>query len=138
MSDAAALRGSVSELEWEASELGRKRQSLSKMVAAVEARDRDREQLVAKLETSRDFEAGFGMPLGPIGLAPPSQPVEASSPFDDDALVQDLLARDPRGGRALLFEMDPERYWRRFPLAPPPDALGIALRFPLADLPSRR
>ena len=137
MAEAATLRAQITDLEGESQELSGKRNDLSKLVVAIESRDRDRQRLVAQLETSTDF-GEFGLPLTSVGLAPPPQPVEAASPFDDDALIADLVARDPQGARRILFEMDPVRYWTRFPLQPPAAALSEALAFPLPDLPGRR
>ena len=139
MLEASKLRAELSSLEAESSSLVQKRQNLAKLVSAVESRDRERERLVAQLETSGDFDQGLGFPLASVGLAPVGQ-LEASSttPLEDDQLVQDLLKRDPRGARRILFELDPVRYWHRFPLRPPAAVLPGAIPFPLPDLPGRR
>ncbi len=136
--EAAQLRAERSALEDEKTGLQRKREGLSQMIAAVEARDRDRERLVTQLETSSGFDQDLGMPLFSIGLAPVAEAIPASSPFEDDALIADLMARDPRAARELLFELDPGVYWQRFPLQPPQQALHQALAFPLPDLPGNR
>ncbi|MCP3916179.1 MAG: hypothetical protein GY711_11540 [bacterium] len=136
--EASQLRAELTTLDQERAALENRREGLSKMVAAVEARDRDRDRLVAQLETNSDFEHELGMPLFSIGLAPVAEPVPASSPFEDSALIEDLLQRDPRAARALLFDLDPEQYWLRFPLQPPQALLRETLAFPLPDLPGNR
>ena len=118
--------------------LGRKRTHLYKLIDAVEERDRERDRLVTQLEAGGSFETGLDFALGTVGLAPAVQPAEPASPFEDDVLVRDLLVRDPRAARRILFEADPATYWQRFPLRPPARALSQALVFPLADLPGRR
>lgn len=138
LGDAARLSGSVNDLEWEAQQLNQRRDELGRAVAAVQARDRDRERLVAQLETSRSYDLGVGLTPGAIGLAPSVESTASASPFDDEALVEDLLARDPRSARALLYDVDPVRYWQRFPLRPPTVELAVAMRFPLPDLPEHR
>lgn len=138
MDGAATLRREIDEFEWQSADLARKGGDLSRLVAAVEARERDRQRLVAQLETATDIQGGLGLPLTSVGLAPEIRALEAGSPFDDQGLVDDLLARDPREARRLLFDLDPSRYWERFPLRPPTAALAEALAFPLADLPAHR
>jgi hypothetical protein len=105
----------------------------------VQARDRERESLVAQLETTGELETAFGLPSTGIGLAPPPIASDASaSAYDDSELLDDLMRRDERAARRLLFESDPQRYWTRFPLRPPAGALRSALDFPLPDLPGTR
>jgi len=139
LGEAAALRGEITSLESDSANLSSKRANLARIVTAVEARERDRERLVAKLETSSDFDHEMGLPFTSIGLAPSvsAEPV-AASPLDDANLVRDLMERDPRGARRTLFELDPVRYWELFPLTPPAPQLRRTLSFPLADLPGRR
>ena len=138
MKRAQTMRSEVSALEYEASELHKKRSNLDGLVGAVEGRGRERNALAAQLETSSQFEAEFGLTIGGVGLAPPVEVQPIGSPLDDDRLVEDLLARDPVGARRLLFEADPEGYWARFPLQPPAAPVREALVFPLPDLPGRR
>lgn len=138
MRDASTLRSEISAIEQEAGELGERRGNLSQLVGAIEERDRERERLVAQIEASSVVDETFALPLASIGLAPAVNAEPAASPLDDDALVRDLLSRDPIGGRGVLFEMDPMGYWRRFPLQPPQGALRDALGFPLPDLPGSR
>jgi hypothetical protein len=137
MREAGILRAEITGLEQESEQLSGKRADVGRLVSAIEGRDRDRQRLVAQLETSTDFHE-FGLPLTSIGLAPPPQPVAAASPFEDDALIADLMRRDPVAARGLLFDMDPVRYWKRFPLHPPAGPLAEALTFPLPDLPGQR
>ena len=138
MREATTLRAEITSLESEASDLSGKRNGLGKLIANVESRDKERERLVAQIETTEDFSGGFGIPMTSIGLAPPTQPAEAASPLQDDALVADLLERDPVAARRLLFDADPSGYWQRFPLRPPTAELREALKFPLPDLPGER
>jgi len=138
LDEAAVLSAEVEELRSESHDLGRKRENLSALVAAVEERERDRDRLVTQLETSSDFDHGFGLPLAGVGLAPAIAVDPPPSPLADEQLVNDLLQRDPIGARRVLFEADPAAYWQRFPLRPPADLLGAALEFPLSDLPGQR
>jgi len=138
MKNAQTLRNEISVLERDAEDLNGKRRSVSGLVRAVEARGHERRVLSQRMETSLDLDAQFGLSIGGVGLAPPVEVQPIASPFDDEPLVQDLLTRDPRGARQLLFEADPQRYWERFPLKPPADALRAALAFPLPDLPGSR
>ena len=137
MTEASGLRAEVASLETEASGLEKRRTHLYKMVASVEERDRERERLVAQLDTGGALDTGLDFSFGGVGLAPAATPVE-TSPLDNDEFVNDLLRRDPRGARRILFESDADAYWRRFPLRPPTSALKRALAFPLPDLPGRR
>ena len=77
------------------------------------------------------------MPMLGIGLAP-NAPIEAGAPLEDEALLGDLMARDPRGTRAMLYQADPTSYWERFPLRPPLRELKSALAFPRPDPVGRR
>jgi len=138
MSDAGELRYSISALESEAAQLTGKRGDLTKMISAVESRDRDRERLLAQIETTDGFELSMGLPMASVGLAPDLPTQTEASPLGDDALVQDLLARDPRGARKLLYSADPEGYWKRFPLRPDSRVMRGVLEFPLPDLPGAR
>ena len=138
MGEAGELRASISALEAEERTLGAKRGDLGKMISAVESRDRDRERILAQLETTDGFELAMDLPMASIGLAPALPSQAEASPLGDDALVQDLLERDPRGARRLLYQSDPDGYWQRFPLRPDPGAARAALPFPLPDLPGAR
>jgi hypothetical protein len=138
MRDAQRLRAEIATLERETGDLDQKRESLSSLIAGIEARDRDRRDLVAQLETTGDFDAAVSLPLSSIGLAPRLPDAPDVSPLEDEALIDDLMRRDPRAARRVLFESDPEGYWRRFPLRPPADVLRSAMDFPLPDLPGER
>jgi hypothetical protein len=139
MREAHASRGAISRLESEAAALTDRRGRLSSLVGSVQARDRERESLVAQLDASGEVEMGFGLPFAGIGLAPASATREVSaSPFDDPALLSDLLSRDERAARRLMFESDPRRYWSQFSLRPPVGPLRAALDFPMPDLPGAR
>jgi hypothetical protein len=96
------------------------------------------EQLSTKIESYTEYGENFAMYVGGIGLAPEVEVTPASSPLSDDGLIQDLLAIDPVAARRVLFEGDPEAYWRRFPLQPPEAILRKTLRFPPPDLPGQR
>lgn len=136
--EAQPLRARISSLEDEADALNQRRERLSELVQAVESRERERRKLVDQLESSSIGPDDFGTPMMGIGLAPDVAPAEAAAPLENDALFEDLLARDPRGARALLYAEDPEAYWRRFPLTPPTKALRGAMRFPRPDPVGRR
>jgi Arc/MetJ family transcription regulator len=138
MAEAGELRASISSLEFEATGLEGKRGDLQQMISAVESRDRDRERLLAQIETTDGFELAMDIPMASVGLAPDLPAAAGPSPLGDDALVNDLLARDPRGARKLLFDADPQGYWQRFPLRPDPQVARGALSFPLPDLPGTR
>lgn len=138
MQEASSLRAAVSELESESADLTRKRADLLRAIEGVRERERERSKLAAQLETATGAQLELGLPVAAIGLAPEARVREASAILDDETLVNDLLERDPRGARRILFEADPVRYWRRFPLRPPADVLWDALAFPQADLPGQR
>ena len=61
------------------------------MVSTVESRDRDRERLMAQIETNADyFGDGFGFPMAAVGLAPIVEDTAAGSP-----LCRSLCLRTP-------------------------------------------
>lgn len=137
--EAQPLRAQIVVMEGEADALNGKRNRLSELVASVEERDRDRQRLVDQLESSSIAPDDFGAPMMSIGLAPKvDMPSDGPSPAEDDALIRDLMARDPRGTKALLWEEDPAGYWDRFPLQPPAAPLRKALLFPRPDPVGRR
>lgn len=137
---AMGLRAEIDSLSAEAEGLRGKRGDVVELIAAVEARGRERERLATRLETSGDFrDELYGLPLGAVGLAPTTTGVpRAGSVFDDPQLMRDMLEQDPIAASRLFYETDPERYWQHFPLRPPEPVLREALPFPLPDLPGRR
>jgi len=138
MQEAAVLRSEITELEQEDADLEGKRGKLNQLIGAIDDRDRERQKLAAKIETSDSLEFEFGLPLASVGLAPDLPSAQPASPLANDELVQDLLAVDPRGGRQVLFEMDPVGYWTHFPLRPPASGVVAAFGFPLPDLEGSR
>ncbi|MEM9381343.1 MAG: hypothetical protein AAGB93_15425 [Planctomycetota bacterium] len=138
LKEAQPLRARISNLESEEDDLQRRKARVNEMVQGVASRDRERQRLADQVESASVRPEDLGMPLSSIGLAPPPIATEASAPFDDDALLGDLLERDPRSARRLLFQTDPTRYWERFPLRPPTRELSQAIRFPLPDPPGQR
>jgi hypothetical protein len=136
--EAGEQRARIQTLEAEETELGERRGHVEKLVGAVEARGRERERLAAKIEGYTEYGEAFAMQIGGLGLAPDIEATSASSPLSDDGLIQDLLALDAVGARRVLFESDPEGYWRRFPLRPPEPILRTVLTFPAPDLPGQR
>lgn len=138
MAEASALSVEIVALEEESAGLSGKRGDLGKMIKAVESRDRERERLMTQLETTESYELMTDLPMASVGLAPAVIDEVPGSPLNNNALVQDLLERDPRAARKILFESDPEGYWKRFPLRPPGDVMIRTLEFPLPDLPGSR
>lgn len=138
LKEAQPLRSRISELEAEEQGLLERKDRLSVLVDSVEQRDRERKRLADQVEAASVRPEDLGMPMTSIGLAPPPLAVEASAPLDDNALMGDLLERDPRAARRLLFQSDPVRYWDRFPLRPPAKELSQAMVFPLPDPPGQR
>jgi len=136
--EAADQRARIQSLEAEEGELSERRDHVEKLVGAVEARGRERQRLAAKIEGNAEYGEAFAMQIGGIGLAPDVEATSTSSPLLDDGLIDDLLAIDPAGARRVLFEGDPEGYWRRFPLRPPESVLRAVLKFPAPDLPGQR
>jgi len=135
---AQALRAEIAGLEHDADDLASTRTNLGKLVQTVQARQRERDILAARMNASSAEDLGAGFTLGSVGLAPDVQVRPDVSPFDDELLVQDLFARDPVAAARTLYAADPERYRREFPLRPPAQALRKALVFPLPDLPGGR
>ena len=138
MGEAQTLRLQLEALERETRDLNAKRSGLNGLIAGVETRGREREKLRTRLEVDDSFEGDVGLSLGSVGLAPDVELDSGASPLDDDLLIQDLLTRDVSAARRLIFEVDPEHYWQRFPLRPPAGALREALGFPPPDLPGGR
>jgi hypothetical protein len=139
LAEAAVMRRELDELEASEADLDKRRQRIGEIVATIESRERERQKLATEIETSADYESGLlGLPYAGIGLAPAVPEPKIESPLGEDSLVRDLLERDPRGARRLLFESDPAGYWQRFPLQPPADVLKRAIPFPAADLPGKR
>jgi prefoldin subunit 5 len=137
MREASDLRRQMDSLREEEKTFRNQRANLTRLITAVRGRDRDRKVLAAKLESSNVPDASAGIPLPAVGLAPKAGASNATLPIDD-GMVADLLSRDPRKGRQVLFEFDPAGYWARFPLQPPVGALRKALVLPPPDPPRRR
>jgi len=138
LGEAREQHARIAGLEGEQAELTGRRTQLEKLVAAVDNRAREREKLSTKIESDVDVSGPLGFPLADIGLAPEVEALAPGSPLDDEALVGDLLARDPVGARRLLFAADPKGYWTLFPLQPPAAALRAVLQLPPPDLPGQR
>ncbi len=138
MTEAAALRSEITSREQEAADLDGKRGKLNTLIGAIDQRDRDRQKLATRMETSDALDFEFGLPLASVGLAPEDAAAAETSPLANAELVRDLLEVDPRGGRQVLFEMDPTGYWELFPLRPPKRGVVAAFGFPLPDLETNR
>jgi len=140
LAEAQGLRARVASLETEYDRLEERRGRISELVAGVEERDRERQRLVDRLEATSVDSGDLGaFPALGIGLAPDvSVAAETTSPWEDDALFRDLMERDPRAARQMLFQADPDAYWQRFPLQPPARALRSAISFPRPDPVGRR
>lgn len=138
LKEAQPIRGEITVLENERNDLSEKRDRISGLISSVSARDRDRQRLVELVESNEEVPDALGLGWPGIGLAPPPIPIEAGSPLEDDSLLTDLLDRDPLAARSLLFDVDPDGYWSRFPLNPPVDVVIESFSFPLPDLPQQR
>jgi prefoldin subunit 5 len=138
LQEAQPLRAQISSLEAEREDLLQRQERVSVLVDAVESRDRERSRLADQVESATLRPEDLGVPMGSIGLAPPPLPSESVAPLENEALLGDLLERDPRAARRLLFRSDSLGYWQRFPLQPPRSVLASAMRFPLPDPPGQR
>jgi hypothetical protein len=138
LQEAQPLRAEISTLVAEQEDLIERQGRVADLVEAVESRDRERSRLADQVESAALRPEDLGIPMGSIGLAPPPLPSASMAPLEDEALLGDLLQRDPRSARRLLFRSDPAGYWQRFPLQPPKGALAKAMRFPLPDPPGQR
>ena len=138
MKRAQTLRSEIGSIEGDVDALKERRTNLNKLIGAVQARGREREALAGKLELAGGFEDEMNLNLGTVGLVPPDPVAPRTTPLEDDGFVADMMREDPRAASRILFESDPEGYWKRFPLQPPSGALQRALRFPLPDLPGQR
>lgn len=138
LAEAQPLRNKLSAIQNEASGLQEKRENLSNLISSVASREDERRRLVNQIESAEAIPDSLGVPFAGIGLAPSVAPVSSGSPLENQALLGDLLDRDPVAARRLLFNADPDGYWQQFPLQPPAGVLSKALRFPLPDLPGRR
>jgi len=135
MQEAAKLRGGISALEGDRDDFVKRRKNLSVLIDAVDERGRERDKLAARIESAAGIDE-MTLPFLGMGLLPEGgEPAPASV---GDELIADLLERDPLQARRVLFEMDPQAYWTRFPLQPPTGALLEALPFPSPDLPANR
>ena len=139
MREASRLRAQIAAVEKDAETFRKQRRGLQNMVDGVGSRERERLKLSAQLDSFADPSQSSGlMPMG-VGLAPEvdTETKEASF-YLDEGFIADLMARDPRRAREVLFAADPVEYWLRFPLQPPGDGLKEALAFPAPDLPGMR
>ena len=135
--EAAGLRAQIASLETDKNNFEHQRKQLSQMIRAVEAHGRERERVAAKLEAVGEPSEMIALPLPPVGLAPAVPEEEAEIGLDEELIV-DLMSRDERKARQVLFEADPTRYWQMFKLQPPTRPLSQALSFPAPDLPAHR
>jgi len=133
---AASLRAEIASTEQDIKDLERQRAALGNAAAAVQARIERRKRIVTHFEEVDSVE---GMPfLGTEALGPDEEGAAGPDPFADRAFLADLLRLDPKRARAILFERDPARYWKMFPLTPPEEVLRRAIAFPAPDFPGRR
>lgn len=135
--DASRLKGEIARLEGEITDLQTRRQELNRAVDVVNERGRARDRLIT------DFDAAGARihePMispGGLGLAPETS-IGATDGLKDDAILKDLLQRDPERAKALIYAEDPELYWATWPLQPPTKLLRRAMRIPIGDLHGRR
>ena len=125
---AARLRAEIGDLDAEVLELTRQRDRIGHAVVAIQDRMDRRKRVIAHFETSETVET---MPfLGETVLGPDDDVQGGADPFENEELFEDLMRRDPDRARRILFERDPERYWKLFPLSPPESVLRKSFPYP--------
>ncbi|KAA3609571.1 MAG: hypothetical protein DWQ01_09585 [Planctomycetota bacterium] len=135
--DASRLRREIDSLKQEMADVEVRRIELDRAIQAIQDRGRQRDRLIT------DFDTTGGAPADPLitttglGLAPEEE-IPATNGLADEAVLNDLMERDPDRARELIFRTDPERYWAEWPLNPPAKELRRALRYPIGDPPGRR
>jgi len=139
MREASRLRARIASIAKDEATFSKQRRGLQAMVDGVGSRERERQKLSAQLDSFSDPSQSAGLAVMGVGLAPEAETgTKEASFYLDEGFISDLMARDPRRARAVLFDADPIKYWLRFPLQPPGDALKQALAFPAPDLPGMR
>jgi len=126
---AAALKADISGLDATIAELVSQRDQLSGAAAAIQARIERRQQVLAHFETQADVLQPLPF-LGEDVIGPDEAELAAANPFEDPEFFADLMRRDPERARQILFERDPVRYWRMFPLTPPESVFRRAFPYP--------
>ena len=132
---AASLRKEIGDLDAEIEELVRQRDQLGAAVAAIQRRMDRRRQIMGHFDAGEEIET---LPfLGEDVLGPDDESLGGDDPFSNSAFLEDLLRRDPARARRILFDRDPARYWKLFPLTRPESTLRKAIPFPPPDLPGK-
>jgi prefoldin subunit 5 len=126
---AARLKAEIAGIDAEIAELIQQRDQLSAASAAISARIDRRKRVLTHFDT--DPEVLQPLPfLGEDVIGPDEEELAASDPFADGEFLSDLMRRDPDQARRILFERDPTRYWRMFPLTPPENVLRKVFPYP--------
>ncbi len=135
--EASRLKIEIDSMESEIGRINKQRDDLAAAIQLVEDRARERERLAAEFDASGAAASNPVLVSGGLGLAP-GKVAPKGDPLANPDLLEDLMKRDPERARSLVFQVDPERYWRKWPLTPPASLLRKAIRFPLGDVPGNR
>ncbi|MEN8148594.1 MAG: hypothetical protein ABFS86_02155 [Planctomycetota bacterium] len=128
---AASLKGDIAGLDATIAELVSQRDQLSGAAGAIQKRIDRRQRVLAHFETQAEVLQPLPF-LGEDVIGPDDEGLSEVDPFEDAELFADLMRRDPDRARQILFEHDPARYWRMFPLTPPEHVLRRAFPYPRA------
>jgi hypothetical protein len=132
---AASLRKEIGDLDAEIEELVRQRDQLGAAVASIQRRMDRRRRIMEHFDAGEEIET---LPfLGEDVLGPDEEGLGGDDPFANSAFLEDLMRRDPARARLMLFQRDPVRYWKLFPLTRPEGTLRKAIPFPPPDLPGK-
>jgi len=126
---AARLKAEIAGIDAEIAELVTQREQLSGASAAISARIDRRKRVLTHFDSDPEILQPLPF-LGEDVIGPDEEDLAASDPFADGEFLSDLMRRDPDQARRILFERDPTRYWRMFPLTPPESVLRKAFPYP--------
>jgi len=126
---AARLKAEINGIDAEIAELNQQREQLSGASAAISARIDRRKRVLTHFDSDPEILQPLPF-LGEDVIGPDEEDLAASDPFADGEFLSDLMRRDPDQARRILFDRDPTRYWRMFPLSPPESVLRKAFPYP--------
>jgi hypothetical protein len=129
---AARLKAEIAGIDAEIAELAQQRDQLSAASAAISARIDRRKRVLTHFDTDQEVLQPLPF-LGEDVIGPDEEDLAEIDPFADGEFLKDLMRRDPDRARRILFERDPARYWRMFPLTPPERVLRKAFPYPRPD-----